>query len=77
MTATAPRPLVRPATSQDVPILGRLGTLLVQEHHDFDARRFLAPRGRTRADYARFLGSQLEDPDVTVLVAEDGGDVIG
>jgi len=69
--------VVRTATSQDLPTLGRLGALLVQEHHDFDARRFLAPRVGTPADYGRFLGSQLDDPDVTVLVAEDGDDVIG
>jgi hypothetical protein len=72
MTAAAPQPVVRPATSRDLPTLGRLGTLLVQEHHDFDVRRFLAPRGRTPADYAWFLGSQLDDPDVTLLVAENG-----
>ena len=77
MTATSPQPVVRPATSRDLPTLGRLGALLVQEHHDFDARRLLAPRGRTPADYARFLGSQLDDPDVAVLVAENGDDVIG
>ena len=77
MTAPAPQTAVRRATDGDLPTLGRLGTLLVQEHHDFDASRFLAPRSRTPADYASFLGSQLDDPDVTVLVAENGHTVVG
>jgi ribosomal protein S18 acetylase RimI-like enzyme len=71
------RTVVRPATSADLPRLGRLGALLVETHHDFDALRFLAARNRTPADYAAFLVGQLEDPDVAVLVADDHGDVIG
>jgi ribosomal protein S18 acetylase RimI-like enzyme len=77
MTSTASQSVVRRATSADLAALGRLGTLLVQEHHDFDAHRFLAPRSRTPADYASFLGSQLEDPDIAILVAESGGGVTG
>jgi ribosomal protein S18 acetylase RimI-like enzyme len=77
MTGSAPQPVVRHASSSDLPTLGRLGALLVQEHHDFDARRFLAPRSRTPADYASFLGSQLDDPHVAVLVAESADGVIG
>jgi ribosomal protein S18 acetylase RimI-like enzyme len=69
--------VVRRATSADVPSLGRLGALLVQEHHEFDQRRFLAPSGRTRDGYASFLASQLDDPDVVMLVAEREGHVIG
>lgn len=69
--------IVRRATPADLESLGRLGTLLVQEHHEFDARRFLAPGSRTPAAYASFLGSQLEDPDVIVLVVEHRGGVIG
>ena len=70
-------PIVRRATSADLPRIGRLGALLVDEHHDFDSRRFLAASNRTPAGYASFLGTQLEDPDVAVLVADDDGDVIG
>ncbi len=69
--------LIRPATNADLPRLGRLGALLVKEHHDFDRLRFLPARNRTPADYASFLVSQLGDPDVIVLVADDHGDVIG
>jgi len=69
--------IVRRATSADLPRIGRLGALLIEEHHDFDSRRFLAARDRTPVDYASFISTQLEDPDVAVLVADDNGDVIG
>jgi ribosomal protein S18 acetylase RimI-like enzyme len=70
-------PIIRRATPADLPTIGRLGALLIAEHHDFDSRRFLAPRPRTPTDYASFLGTQLEDPDVAVLVADHDGHVIG
>jgi len=70
-------PIVRRATSADLPTIGRLGALLIAEHHAFDSRRFLAARPRTPVDYASFLGTQLEDPDVAVLVADHDGDVVG
>jgi ribosomal protein S18 acetylase RimI-like enzyme len=71
------RPIVRPATRADLPRIGVLGSLLVQVHHDFDSRRFLAARNRTPADYASFMSSQLDKPDIAVLVADDNGDVLG
>ena len=77
MTSTNIRPTVRRATTGDLESLGRLGTLLVEEHHDFDAHRFLAPRPCTPVDYASFLGSQLDDPEAIVLVADNGHGVIG
>jgi ribosomal protein S18 acetylase RimI-like enzyme len=77
MTNETRPPIVRHATSADLPTLGRLGALLVQQHHDFDGRRFLAANTRTPDHYAEFLGSQLDDPDVLVLVAEHEGRVIG
>ena len=70
-------PIVRRATPADLPSIGRLGALLVEEHYGFDPRRFLAASSRTPADYASFIGRQLEDPDAAVLVADDNGDVIG
>jgi len=69
--------VIRRATNADLPGLGRLGALLVQQHHDFDPRRFLAPNPRTAHHYAEFLGSQLDDPDALVLVAEQDARVIG
>lgn len=69
--------ILRPATSADLPTIGRLGALLIAEHYAFDARRFLPVRDRTPADYSSWMGTQLEDPSIVVLVAEDDGHVIG
>jgi ribosomal protein S18 acetylase RimI-like enzyme len=70
---------IRPATTRDLDALGRLGALLMRTHYAFDRQRFLDPGSGDAAErgYARFLGSQLRDPDAAVLVAEDGGAVIG
>jgi ribosomal protein S18 acetylase RimI-like enzyme len=73
----ASTPLVRRATADDLPALGRLGALLVRAHHDFDARRFIAPTADTPEAYAWFLRTQLDEPDAAVLVAEADGEVIG
>src|SRR5688572_24599217 len=70
-------PIVRPAARTDLPRIGRLGAQLVIEHHDFDTRRFLAAKNRTPTDYAAFMSSQLNDPNVIILVADDNSDVIG
>jgi ribosomal protein S18 acetylase RimI-like enzyme len=70
-------PIVRRATPADLPMIGRLGALLVAEHYDFDPRRFLAARPGTPEGYASFISTQLEDPDMIVHVADDKGDVIG
>ncbi len=69
--------VIRPATRADLPALGRLGALLMRVHHDFDRKRFLAPDGDPEDGYARFLGTQLEDPDCIVLVADQDGHAIG
>lgn len=68
---------IRPARPSDAPALGRLGALLVQTHHEFDSRRFIAATSRTEQGYGAFLGSQLTAPDAIVLVAELEGTVIG
>lgn len=73
----ASSPQVRPAIPADLPRLGRLGALLVEEHHAFDAQRFIAGRPRTPADYAAFLAEQLQNPDACILVADVHGDVVG
>jgi len=70
-------PVVRRATPADLPRIGRLGALLVEEHHGFDPQRFLAASRGTPEGYASFISTQLEDPDAVVLVADDGGGVIG
>lgn len=71
------RPQIRRATAADGESLGRLGALLVQEHHEFDRRRFLAPTSETPAGYAAFLRSQLDNPHASLLVAEQDGRVVG
>jgi ribosomal protein S18 acetylase RimI-like enzyme len=69
--------VVRRARRPDVAALGRLGALLVQEHYHFDPQRFLPAGNRTPDHYGSFLGSQLDEPNVVLLVAEIGGQVIG
>ena len=68
---------VRPATPADLPAVGRMGAQLLRDHHAFDTRRFMAPRPDAEDGYAWFLGSQLEEPDSVVLVAERDGRAVG
>jgi len=68
---------VRRASPADVATLGRLGALLVKTHHDFDPRRFIPATPQTERGYGSFLGTQLDDEDIIVLVAERDGEVIG
>jgi ribosomal protein S18 acetylase RimI-like enzyme len=70
-------PVIRRATRSDLRQIGRLGALLVEAHHAFDSRRFLAATSRTKDAYAAYLGTQLDVPDAAVFVAEDSADVIG
>jgi len=74
MTASV---IVRAARAADSAALGRLGALLVTEHHDFDARRFIAPTPATPQAYGSFLASRIGRADVVLLVAERVGSVIG
>lgn len=57
--------------------VGRLGALLVQTHHAFDPKRFIAATGRTAQGYGSYLGTQLDEPNVVVLVALLEGKVVG
>jgi len=68
---------VRPFQPTDRAAVGRLGEMLVTEHHDFDPKRFIAPRPDMAELYGRFLASQSEHPDKLVLVAERDGVVAG
>ena len=72
MTAT-----IRPAVPADLPAIGRLGALLVRTHHDFDAKRFIAATPKTEHGYASYLATQMEEPSVVVLAAEQDGAVVG
>jgi ribosomal protein S18 acetylase RimI-like enzyme len=68
---------IRPATQADLGALGKLGASLLLEHHAFDPQRFMAPQPNPEAGYAWFLGTQLKEKKVAVLVAERGGTVVG
>jgi ribosomal protein S18 acetylase RimI-like enzyme len=68
---------VRAAAPADLTAIGRLGALLVRTHHDFDPERFMAATARTEKSYGSFLGTQLEEPNIVILVAERDGEVIG
>jgi ribosomal protein S18 acetylase RimI-like enzyme len=68
---------VRPAQDGDLNALGRLGAMLVAEHHEFDALRFIAPVPDLAQRYGRFLLAQAERPDMIVLAAERGGILLG
>lgn len=62
--------VIRRATREDMPAVGKLGAELIHVHHAFDPDRFMAPRGDAAGGYAWFLGSELENADAVVLVAE-------
>ena len=73
-----PAPIViRRATTADLPAVGRLGALLIREHHEFDRQRFIPATAQSEPAYASFLGRQLAQASVVVLVAERGGEVVG
>ena len=68
---------IRPAAPGDLAAIGRLGAQLVRTHHEFDQGRFIAATPQTERGYSSFLATQLEAPDVIILVAEQDGEVIG
>lgn len=57
--------------------MGRLGAMLVEEHHRFDPKRFIAPLPQLRERYGQFLVSQIGRPEMIVLVAERAGELVG
>jgi ribosomal protein S18 acetylase RimI-like enzyme len=68
---------IRPATPADLAAIGQLGALLVRVHHGFDPDRFIAATPQTARSYGSFLGTQLDEPNILVLVAERDGEVVG
>jgi ribosomal protein S18 acetylase RimI-like enzyme len=68
---------IRRATPADTTAIGRLGALLVRLHHDLDPKRFIPATSRTEQAYGSFLGTQLDEPNIVILVAEQDGEVIG
>jgi GNAT superfamily N-acetyltransferase len=49
----------------------------MRTHYAFDALRFLQPGGSDEVGYADFLGSQLDEHDAVILVAERSGEIVG
>jgi len=74
---TGADPVIRRAREADIPALGRLGALLLREHHAYDPDRFMAPSADPEGGYAWFLGTQLGEEDVAILVAEREGELLG
>ena len=60
-----------------MPAVGRLGELLVRTHWEFDKKRFMRATPHMDEGYGHFLGTQLANPNVGVLVAEQGREVVG
>jgi ribosomal protein S18 acetylase RimI-like enzyme len=46
-------------------------------HHELDPQRFIAPTAQTQQAYASFLGPQLEDPNIVILVAVRDDEILG
>ena len=72
----APAITIRPAAKSDEATLGRFGAALMRQHHNADPRRFILTEN-PEAGYGRFLVSLIGDPDSLVMVAEEGGAVVG
>ena len=69
--------VVRRATAEDLEALGRLGALLMRAHYRFDNDRFMRPGAHAEDGYAWFLGTQIDDPESLVLVAQREEAVVG
>lgn len=68
---------VRGARIADVDALGRLGAILVDEHHEWDPQRFIAPLPNLVERYGKFLVSQIDRTEMRVLVAERDAAIVG
>ena len=49
----------------------------MRTHYAFNPQRFLPPGDDPESGYAWFLGTQLQEPDTVVYVAERDGGVVG
>lgn len=65
---------IRRAETRDLEALGRLGASLMRVHYAFDARRYMSPGDAPEEGYARFLGAQMTNPSMLVLVADRATD---
>ncbi|NKJ94692.1 GNAT family N-acetyltransferase [Rhizobium leguminosarum bv. viciae] len=70
-------PVVRAATMDDTPQLGRFGTLLMAMHNAWDPVRFIPTGSGTPDKYARFLAERITCPETVLFVAEKDNKVAG
>ena len=70
-------PIIRKALSSDLSSLGQLGGHLMRAHYAFDSKRFLPPGDDPESGYSWFLGTQLDQTDVVIFVAELDGEIVG
>ena len=68
MTTTEGKISVRKITREDLPEVGAMAGELVRWHHSLDERRFMLVE-EVEKGYARFFESQMEDPDVVLVIA--------
>ncbi len=61
---------IRRAAAADVEALGRMGALLMRQHYGFDRQRFMKPGRDAEEGYGEFLGTQLDEPEAVIFVAE-------
>ncbi|MCC7185240.1 MAG: GNAT family N-acetyltransferase [Acidobacteria bacterium] len=68
---------IRRAETRDIPALGRLGASLMRIHHGFNERRFMSPGDNPEAGYGDFLGGQLRNPEMLIVIAERRDTIVG
>ena len=72
------RVVIRAAEAPDLEELGQMaGELPCVLHHALDGAPVSARRRRRARVYARFFASQLAEPSVAILVAEENGQRVG
>ena len=67
---------VRPARHEDLRAVSRLAVMLVEQHRDYDPRRFVLPEP-VEEGYIRFLTTEIKEAEAVVLVAVVEGEVAG
>jgi ribosomal protein S18 acetylase RimI-like enzyme len=67
---------VRSARAEELPAVAVLAGKLVRMHHEVDRARFFLPEG-VEAGYEWWLGKELVRSEARVLVADDGGRIVG
>ncbi len=67
---------IRAPTLAEIPAVAALAEQLVRQHEGYDARRFVHLEDPA-AGYAKFLPRALGDPSSVLLVAVEGGRIVG